>query len=59
MKEARLKKDGENKTIKNLLESPQMREKYNLFIAVHWLLVVIFDHTEYQNVRESDETTLI
>ena len=30
-----------------------MREKYNIFMVVHWLLVVIFDHTKYENVPES------
>ena len=30
------------KTIKHLLESPQlMRVKHNIFMVVHWLLVVI------------------
>ena len=52
MKEARLKKDAKNKTIKHLLESPQVRRKYNIFMVVHWLLVVIFDHTKYKNVLE-------
>ena len=53
MKEARLKKDAKNKTVKHLLEPPQVREKYNIFMVVHWLFVVIFDHTKYENVRES------
>ena len=53
MKEARLKKDAKNKTIKCLLESPQVIEKYNIFMVVHWLLVVIFDHIKYENVQES------
>ena len=28
-----------------------MREKY-ICVIVHWLLVVIFDHTKYENVPE-------
>ena len=51
MKDVRLKKDAKNKTIKRLLESPQVREKYNIFMVVHWLLVVISDHTKYENVQ--------
>ena len=49
MKEARLKKDAKNKTIKHLLESPQVREKYNyLWLCIgYWL---VFDHTKYENV---------
>ena len=30
-----------------------MREKYNIFMVVHWLLVVIFDHTKYENVPKT------
>ena len=39
MKKARLKNDAKNKTIKRLLESPQVREKYSIFMVVrHFLL---------------------
>ena len=39
------------------LESPQVREKYDIFIVVHWILVVIFKVLKCS--RTYDETTPI
>ena len=59
MKEMRLKKDGENKTIKRLLESLQVREKYySILKVVHWLSFPIkyLDRFFFQLIKDEKQS---